>query len=252
MLSGYLRIGTSVPFSGIISYEDLIDLPDLDLKENLKNKSIDISLDSNSNVKYPSTKAVKAYVEKFSRNLINNSLVDANDSSKGIIQLAGDLTGSASFPIIANNAITDSKIANGISQNKVGLGNVDNTSDLDKPISKATQAALDLKMNLSIENSLISSVNSKLNISDTASMISTRFNRDTTYLSNRINLKVNSSDSNMIYATPFYVNSKIIDTTNLSNRINSKYDAVDGITNAMILALQVETKAPKPNVDNVS
>ena len=31
----------------------------------------------------------------------------------------------------------------------IGLGNVDNTSDLDKPISTATQAALDLKANAS-------------------------------------------------------------------------------------------------------
>ena len=32
-----------------------------------------------------------------------------------------------------------------ISKSVVGLGNVDNTSDLNKPISTATQAALDLK-----------------------------------------------------------------------------------------------------------
>jgi hypothetical protein len=36
----------------------------------------------------------------------------------------------------------------GITSSMVGLGNVDNTSDLDKPISTDTQAALDAKLNL--------------------------------------------------------------------------------------------------------
>ena len=36
----------------------------------------------------------------------------------------------------------------GISASLIGLGNVDNTSDLDKPISIATQDALDLKANI--------------------------------------------------------------------------------------------------------
>lgn len=37
---------------------------------------------------------------------------------------------------------------NGITQSMVGLANVDNTSDLDKPVSNAQQTALDLKANL--------------------------------------------------------------------------------------------------------
>jgi len=45
-------------------------------------------------------------------------------------------------------AVTDSKIASGISASKVGLGNVNNTSDLSKPISTATQNALALKENI--------------------------------------------------------------------------------------------------------
>lgn len=36
----------------------------------------------------------------------------------------------------------------GVTKSMVGLGNVDNTSDADKPVSTATQAALDLKANL--------------------------------------------------------------------------------------------------------
>ena len=71
--------------------------------------------------------------------------IDATSLVNGKIRLAGDLTGTASNPEIANAAITDAKVANGISQTKVGLGNVNNTSDLLKPISNATQVALDAK-----------------------------------------------------------------------------------------------------------
>jgi hypothetical protein len=47
-----------------------------------------------------------------------------------------------------NNTIATLKSALGLSKSDVGLGNVDNTSDTNKPISTATQNALDLKANL--------------------------------------------------------------------------------------------------------
>ncbi len=71
--------------------------------------------------------------------------IDATSLDNGKIRLAGDLTGTASIPIIANSAITDAKVASGINPTKVGLGNVNNTTDLSKPISTATQVALDTK-----------------------------------------------------------------------------------------------------------
>ena len=37
----------------------------------------------------------------------------------------------------------------GVDKNMIGLGNVDNTSDVNKPISSATQTALNLKLNIS-------------------------------------------------------------------------------------------------------
>ena len=103
---------------------------------------------------------------------------------------SGDLTGNYPAPSIAPRAVstskladgsvTDSKVAMGINPVKVGLEKVDNTSDINKPISTAVQTAL----------------NSKLNILDTASMLSNRINRDTLSLSNRINLKAGTSDVN--------------------------------------------------------
>jgi hypothetical protein len=45
------------------------------------------------------------------------------------------------------NSVID-KVNEGVSKSDIGLGSVDNTSDVDKPISTATQAALNLKANL--------------------------------------------------------------------------------------------------------
>ena len=66
------------------------------LKENLANKSTDVSADGTSNVKYPSVKAVKDFVD----NAVVVATPDATTSSKGKIQLAGDLTGIAASPTV--------------------------------------------------------------------------------------------------------------------------------------------------------
>lgn len=56
----------------------------------------------------------------------------------------------ASVNLVQSNLdthIADLGNPHGVTQAQVGLGNVDNTSDLDKPVSTATQAALDAKVN---------------------------------------------------------------------------------------------------------
>ena len=47
----------------------------------------------------------------------NNGIVlpDATISTKGILKLAGDLSGTANAPIIADDVVTNNKIATGIS-----------------------------------------------------------------------------------------------------------------------------------------
>jgi hypothetical protein len=148
------------------------------------------------------------------------------------------LSGTAAIPVVAsgaittdkigNNAVTDAKVSTGISASKVGLGNVDNTNDLDKPISALTQAALDLKFSNLQGQALVTSVAQKLSILDTTAMLASRFNRDTAGLSNRINQKVNLADSGLVYATPSQITAGAFDSTSLSDRINQKYDAVNG------------------------
>ncbi|MFN6387091.1 MAG: hypothetical protein ACK4X2_02150, partial [Bacteroidota bacterium] len=219
----------------------------IEAKENSINKSLDINTDASSDVKFPSVKAVKTYVDSSivasgngggNSNNSNSNVTDADATNKGILKLAGDLSGTAALPLVANGAIvtskiangavTDLKIANGISASKVGLGNVDNTSDIDKPISTLTQAALDTKYSNAQAQALIGNLNNKVNISDTSTMLSARFARDTLFISNRINQKVNLADSGTVYATPYQIIANTFDSTSLSDRINLKYDAANG------------------------
>ncbi|MBC7913196.1 MAG: hypothetical protein H7Y07_03645, partial [Pyrinomonadaceae bacterium] len=165
---GYLDKTDWSVFNGkaTISYVDAADLANTSLtttetarakaaellKEDVSNKSTNVNTDGTSDSKFPSVKSVKTYVDGAIGGIV---ISDATTVTAGKIQLSGDLTGTAVLPQIAANAIntskildasiTDAKVATGISASKVGLGNVDNTSDLNKPISTATQTALDLK-----------------------------------------------------------------------------------------------------------
>jgi hypothetical protein len=77
------------------------------LKEDLANKSTATTLGT-SDVLYPTQNAVKTYVDT---QVTNGTTPDATNAVKGKIQLAGDLSGSAATPVIANNAITTTKLA---------------------------------------------------------------------------------------------------------------------------------------------
>ena len=84
---------------------------DLSTKESITNKSTasDLGGLSSSDILYPTQKAVKLYV-------------DANNSSGGISD------GSITTIKLADGAVNDSKLSNGLSKSKVGLGNVENTA----------------------------------------------------------------------------------------------------------------------------
>jgi hypothetical protein len=118
---------------------------------------------------------------------------NANATTLGKIQLSGDLGGTATLPTVPGLATKENTIAPGttsqyyrgdktwqtLDKTAVGLGNVDNTSDLNKPISTATQTALNAKENTANKNTangyaglgsdgkLISSQLPSITISDT-------------------------------------------------------------------------------------
>ena len=122
----------------------------------------------------------------------------------------------------------------------LALDKVNNTADTLKPVSKLTQSALDLKLNIldstkayvtpaqlasynfssggaSIDTTGLSNrINFKLNISDTTLLLR---KSDTASLSNRINLKLNTTDTSSLL--------KKTDTSSLSNRINTKLNISD-------------------------
>ena len=122
------------------------------------------------------------------------------------------------------------------------LNNVNNTTDLAKPISTLTQTALDLKLNSADTSRYTkqtytdSSLLTKLNVSDTTTMLSSRIARDTLSLSNRLNLKANTID--------------VTTSLSLKETISNKSTAVDlgaGATSDILFPTQ---KAVKTYVDN--
>lgn len=64
------------------------------------------------------------------------TISDATSTTKGIMRLTGDLGGTADAPTVMKT----------YSKADVGLGNVDNTNDLTKPVSTATQQALNARI----------------------------------------------------------------------------------------------------------
>jgi trimeric autotransporter adhesin len=140
------------------------------------------------------------------------TIADASSSTKGKIQLAGDLSGTAAAPTVPGLALkanttdvntsldlkapiaspTFTGTVSGITKSMVGLGSVDNTTDAAKPISTATQAALDLKANAADLTSLTTTVNTNTaDITATAADLATL---TTTVNSNTASITANTSD----------------------------------------------------------
>jgi hypothetical protein len=161
-------------------------------KENSSNKSTSTALGT-SDILYPSQKAVKTYVDA----QVASGAPDADASTKGKIQLTGDLGGTAASPTVPGlglkapiNNPTFTGTVGGLDKSMVGLSNIDNTSDANKPISSATQTALNLKANTSDVTTALSAL--KANTSDVSTSLALKAN--TADVTSALNLKANASD----------------------------------------------------------
>ena len=135
----------------------------LALKEDASNKS-NAALGTSTTL-FPTQSAVKTYVDA---QIASATISDADAVTKGKLQLAGDLGGTAAAPTVpglalkANTTDVTNSLAlkaplasptftgtvAGITKAMVNLANVDNTSDANKPVSTAAQTALNLKATL--------------------------------------------------------------------------------------------------------
>jgi hypothetical protein len=71
-------------------------------KEIVENKSINVVADADSDSKYPTVKSIKNYVDT---QVAGATIADADASTKGKIQLAGDLAGTADAPTVPGLAL---------------------------------------------------------------------------------------------------------------------------------------------------
>lgn len=78
---------------------------------------------------------------------VTTALGNKLDSSTAASTYLTQTNASTTYAPIASPTFTGT--VGGITKSMVGLGNVDNTSDVNKPVSTATQTALDLKLDLS-------------------------------------------------------------------------------------------------------
>ncbi len=102
-------LGKPILFSG--SYDELTNRPDLTVKENIANKSTDITADANSDIKFPSVKAVKSYVDASSANIANGSVTSIKISDGAVTDAkVSSISGSKVTGNILGNAATASKL----------------------------------------------------------------------------------------------------------------------------------------------
>ena len=82
----------------------------------------------------------------------------------------------------------------GTTKNDIGLGNVDNTSDLNKPISTATQQALNNKLDkgtyTGTASDLKSDIDGKANSVDVSAVLALKADKSTTYTKSEVDTKL--------------------------------------------------------------
>ena len=120
---------------------------DMSTKQDVSNISNSIVNDAASVTKYPSVKGIKDYVDGLSSagGVADGSITSLKIADNAIVNI--DVSPSAAIDFSKLNISKSNILGLGIVKSDIGLANVDNTTDAAKPISTATQSALDLKAN---------------------------------------------------------------------------------------------------------
>ncbi len=198
---------------------------DLDLKENAVNKSATTTLGT-SDVLFPTQNAVKTYVDAAvaSTAVSDGSITDAKIVSVSASKLTGVVP-------VANGGTGASTIT--AAKTNLALNNVDNTTDLNKPISTLTQAALDLK-----ENSANKSATTTLGTSDI--LFPTQ---------NAVKTYVDAAVASVAVSDGSITDAKIVSVS--ASKLTGVVPVVNGGTGASTVAA-AKTNLALNNVDNTS
>ena len=169
----YFSTDTQYPSAKAV-YDELISLDSsISGKENTFNKVTSLSA-SSTDLEYPSAKAVYDELDDINTTLTStNTTLAGKEESRNKTVTLSSLSTDTQYPSakVVYDTVTDAErtIAlaeqlinntltthidnvynpHNVTKSQIGLGNVDNTSDLLKPISTATQSALNLKENSS-------------------------------------------------------------------------------------------------------
>jgi hypothetical protein len=319
-------------------------------KELIDNKSINVLADAASDSKYPTVKSIKTYVDA---QVAGATIADADASTKGKIQLAGDLAGTAEAPTVPGLALkldaNQKGVANGVatlnasgiipssqlppvtvssttvvgsdaamtalsnatvgsiavrtdvsknyvlsalpastlgnwielltpaapvqavngytgsvnlSKTDLGLSNVNNTSDREKPVSRATQAELDTKADGATVDAALAT---KYNTADATAALALKLDADKVAVANGVasldalgkvptdqipavsfsSVKVLGSEAEMLALSSAVVGSVVIRTD-----INKNY--VLAAANPSLRANWIELLTPAPPVQTVN
>lgn len=153
--SGYVAIGDIGVADGVASLGPDGKIPDTEIPDTIARDSEIPSLTGYATESYVTT-AISNLVDTAptTLNTLNELAAAINDDASFASTVTTALgnkldssTASSTYAPIANPTFTGT--VGGITKSMVGLGNVDDTTDANKPVSTATQTALDLKLNSS-------------------------------------------------------------------------------------------------------
>ena len=153
--TGYVAIGDVGQADGVASLDSNGKIPDSEIPDTIARDSEIPSLTGYATESYVTT-AISNLVDTApsTLNTLNELAAAINDDASFASTVTTALgnkldssTASTTYAPIASPTFTGT--VGGITKSMVGLGNVDNTTDANKPVSTATQTALDLKLNLS-------------------------------------------------------------------------------------------------------